>query len=104
MAEQITDGAASKTGASHYKDRETWIRGLFMLLFAAIYHVAAILIGTVAVLQFAWKLVTGDANPRLTAFGEDLSRYFYQIMRFLTFNTDEKPFPFADWPSHPPED
>ena len=73
-----------------------------MLLFVAIYNVAAILIGAVAMLQFAWKLITGETNPRLMSFGEDLSRYFYQILRFLTFNTDGKPFPFDEWPSHPP--
>ncbi|NKB59216.1 MAG: DUF4389 domain-containing protein [Alphaproteobacteria bacterium] len=102
MAEQISDGTASDAKTSHYKDRKTWIRGLFMLLFVAIYNVAAVLIGAVAVLQFAWKLVTGEPNPRLTSFGEDLSRYFYQILRFQTFNTETKPFPFEEWPSHPP--
>lgn len=102
MAEQISDGVASDTKSAPYKDRSTWLRGLFMLLFVAIYNVAAVLIGAVAVLQFAWKLVTGETNPRLLSFGEDLSRYFYQILRFLTFNTETKPFPFEEWPSHPP--
>lgn len=97
MAERISDETAA-----HYKDRSTWLRGLFMLLFAALYHVAGVVVGAVAVLQFAWKLVTGESNPRLTRFGEDLGRYFNQIVRFLTFNTEDKPFPFADWPSAGP--
>ena len=97
MTERISD-----PGTAYYKDRGTWIRGLFMLLFVALYNVAAVLIGAVAILQFAWKLVSGETNPRLLSFGEDLSRYFYQILRYLTFNTEEKPFPFADWPSPPP--
>ncbi len=99
MTEQISD--ANKV---HYKDRVTWVRGLFMLLFVALYNVAAILIGAVAILQFAWKLISGETNPRLLTFGEDLSRYFYQILRYLTFNTEEKPFPFADWPAQAPKD
>lgn len=102
MAEQISDGTAPDPEVAHYKNRETWLRGLFMLLFVAIFNVAAILVSAVAVLQFAWKLVTGGPNPRLSSFGEDLSRYFYQILRFQTFNTETKPFPFEDWPSHPP--
>jgi hypothetical protein len=24
--------------------------------------------------------------------------YFYEILQFVTFNTDEKPFPFSSWP------
>ncbi len=97
MTERITDA-----DTTFYKDRSTWFRGLFMLLFVAIYNIAAVLIGAVAILQFAWKLVAGAPNPRLLSFGEDLSRYFYQILRFLTFNTETKPFPFEDWPAHPP--
>jgi len=97
MTERISDESTE-----YYKDRSTWIRGLFMLLFIALYNVAAMVIGAVAVMQFAWKLVSGNANPRLTRFGEQLSLYFYQVMRFMTFNTEEKPFPFADWPSAGP--
>lgn len=92
----------SEDSSEYYKDRSTWIRGLFMLLFMTLFNVAAVVVGAVAVLQFAWKLIAGATNPRLLRFGEDLGRYFYQIMRFLTFNTEEKPFPFADWPSAPP--
>ena len=97
MSEQIIDA-----NPAYFKDRNTWLRGLFMLLFVAIYNIAAMLIGAVAILQFVWKLATGATNPRLLSFGENLSRYFYQILRFLTFNTENKPFPFADWPSQPP--
>ena len=97
MAERISDAQAE-----YYKDRGTWVRGLFMLLFIALYQIAAVVVGAVAVLQFVWKLTTGATNPRLLRFGEDLGRYFYQIMRFLTFNSEDKPFPFADWPSAQP--
>ncbi len=99
MPKEISDAKSV-----HYKDSRTWVRGLFMLLFVAIYNVTAILIGAVAILQFAWKLIGGETNPRLLSFGEDLSRFFYQILRFLTFNTEEKPFPFADWPAQAPKD
>lgn len=102
MTEQLSDHSSSGAKPAYYKDRKTWTRGLFMLLFIALYHLTAAIVAAVAVLQFAWKLAIGETNPRLTAFGEGLSRYFYQIARFLTFNTDDKPFPFADWPSHPP--
>lgn len=102
MTEQISDGIASEAKPSPDKNHAIWIRGLFMLLFFAIFKIAAMLVGAVAVLQFAWKLVSGDLNPRLDSFGEDLSRYFYQIVRFLTFNTETKPFPFEEWPSEPP--
>lgn len=96
MAEQISHGDTAP-----YKSTATWMRGLFMLLFGFFYHIAVMLLGAVAIIQFVWVLATGRNNPQLTVFGAGLSRFFYQLVRFLTFNTDTKPFPFSDWPSDP---
>ncbi len=77
----------------------TWRRGLFMLICAFLYNVAEIVVVAVAVLQFLFKLVTGEENSQLKLFGQGLSVFFYQTMQFLTFNSEEKPFPFTPWPS-----
>jgi hypothetical protein len=47
-------------------------------------------------------LFTGDTNERLLTLGQNLSTYVYQITLFLTFNSDEHPYPFGDWPDGPP--
>ena len=78
------------------------MRGLFMLLFAVIYGIAELLLFVTAVFQFGSVLLTGHPNDRMRSFGESLGRLFYQIVRFLTFNTDERPFPFSDWPGEAP--
>ena len=44
-------------------------------------------------------LFTGEKNQRLLRFGSMLGLYAYRMLQFLTFNSDEKPFPFADWDS-----
>jgi len=75
-----------------------------MLLFVVAYGVAEILLLVTAVFQFLCRLVTGKTVERLLIFGENLSRYFYQIIRYMTFNTEEKPFPFSDWPGATPVD
>ena len=31
-------------------------------------------------------------------FGANLAEFIRQIGRYLTFASDERPFPFADWP------
>jgi len=54
-------------------------------------------------LQSFWVLFTGETNKLLEKFGQSLAAYTYQIIRYLTFNTEERPFPFdLDWPSGPP--
>ena len=84
--------------------RSTWLRGFFMLLFAVAYGIAELLLFVTAVFQFLCLLVTGKTVERLVIFGENLGRYFYQIVRYLTFNTEERPFPFSDWPAAAPDD
>jgi hypothetical protein len=79
--------------------RETWFRLLFVILFSLIYSVAEVVMVVVVVVQFGFVLITGDKNRKLLEFGASLSRFFYQILQFVTFNADDKPFPFSDWPS-----
>lgn len=78
--------------------QSTWIRGLYMLLFALIYSIAEIVFTAVAVFQFLTALVTGRPNELLLNFGQSLSTYIYHVIQFFTFNRDEKPYPFAAWP------
>jgi hypothetical protein len=81
------------------KSRSVWIRGFFMLLYAMICYVAISLSFFVVIFQFGSLLLTGKLNERLLPFGQSLSILIHQIFNFLTFNSEEKPFPFGNWPS-----
>ncbi len=90
MEEQLTE---------NLKNTGNWLRLLFMLLFAAFYSIAEIVLLVVVVFQFLCKLVSGTTNERARAFGAQLSTYVYQTFMYLTYNTEERPFPFANWPT-----
>jgi len=79
--------------------RNIWLRGLFMLLMAFAFHVCGTVMCIVTVIQFAMMLLNGTPNVRLVSFGRSLGRYLQQIAHFLTFATEEMPFPFSDWPT-----
>lgn len=82
-----------------------WLRLLFMLLFAALLQVASVVMWVLVSLQFLFSLFTGSDNQKLRGFGHSLSQYIYQALQFLTYNSEEKPFPFSDWPEgHSGED
>jgi len=81
------------------KDSSVWLRLLYMLLFAAIYSVAEIVLSVVVVFQFLCVLITGEKNAKVLALGAQLSTYAYQVFSFLTYNSEALPFPFGDWPS-----
>jgi hypothetical protein len=87
---------------NHVQRRSTWIRLLFMLILAAAWTIAEIVLIAVAVLQFLTLLFTGRTIDNLTGFGRGLADYMAAIVRFQTFVTEDLPFPFAPWPSTSP--
>ncbi|MDZ7753119.1 MAG: DUF4389 domain-containing protein [Gammaproteobacteria bacterium] len=93
------DGKAAANGGA----RPHWFRGLYMLLFVVIYNVVEALVLLVAVFQFGHTLITGDTNRHLLDFGRHLSGYVFEIMRYLTYVTDRRPYPFNPWPTPPDE-
>ena len=83
-------------------ERTIWNRGLYMLIFAFCLWLAKFVLFMVVVFQFFSVLFTGSTNDRLLSFGQSLSTYSYQVMRFLTFNTEAHPYPKAEWPEGEP--
>ena len=84
------------------KQSSTWKRGLYMLLFALFYSVAEIVLFAVVIVQFFFKLFTGKTNPRLLKLGQSIATYIYQIIQFLTFNSEYQSYPFGAWPKGEP--
>ncbi|MDN5869497.1 MAG: DUF4389 domain-containing protein [Nitrococcus sp.] len=85
---------------AHLTRRETWLRGLFIVLFSFIYSIAGMVLTAIVVFQFASTLISGTRNPMLLAFGQQLSIYLYEILLYVTFNRDARPWPFDAWPSY----
>lgn len=84
------------------KQQSTWMRGLYMLIFALFYWVAEIVLFAVVIFQFLFKLLTGDTHPRMLKLGQGLATYIYQIVQYLTFNSDYEVYPFGAWPKGEP--
>jgi hypothetical protein len=84
------------------KRQTIWLRGLYMLMFALCYSIAEFVLIAVVVAQFSLQLFTGNNNPRLLQLGQSLATYIYQVLQFLTFNSDYLPYPFAEWPNGKP--
>ena len=87
---------------SRLTSKDVWVRGLYMIFFLIAWGLAEILLLFSALFQFLSALFTGSANLPLLRFGQNLSRYHYQIAQFVTFNTEVRPFPFSDWPDDAP--
>ena len=93
----------SKSLKSNVKSRSTWLRLFFVLVVVILYWVCATVVGAVVALQCFWLLFTGETNEKLRRLGQNLATYIYQAIRYLTFATEERPFPFdAEFPTEPP--
>jgi hypothetical protein len=86
---------------SNLTSSKHWMRLLFMLLFAAILYVASVVMWILVAIQFLFSLITGENNNSLRRFGHSLSTYIYDVLKFLCYSSEEKPFPFSDWPDVP---
>jgi uncharacterized protein DUF4389 len=80
--------------------KETGIRILFTVLFIMIVEVVikAVLF-LVILFELVYALITRrPPGERVRRFANRTLSYAYRIMRYLTYNEPEPPFPFADFP------
>ncbi|MCG8324716.1 MAG: DUF4389 domain-containing protein [Thiotrichales bacterium] len=82
----------------HASKSDTWIRGLFIVVFGVIFYFLYGIIWLLVVIQFITKVVTGELNSNLSDFSGKLTGYAMQILTYITFQSDEKPWPFSSMP------
>jgi hypothetical protein len=91
----------NKTGnpiEQNLKSGTTWLRFVFMVVSCVLACVAIFAGSVIVVLGFFYLLFSGEVNPQIKEAGQRLATYIYNIARYLTFNTDEKPFPLGgEW-------
>lgn len=99
--DEVDDGKLEE----NLKSRATWLRLVFMCIFGMLISLTGMVGTAVVVLGFLWVLFTGEVNRELRQIGQAIANYMFEIVRYLTFNTDDKPFPFGSkWPSEEADD
>lgn len=81
------------------RDGSYWKRILFMIAFAiAGYIILMPLIFVLSIAQALFTLITGQVNANLRYFSATLALYVTQVVEFLTYLSEVKPYPFSDFP------
>lgn len=103
VADESGDEGVAERGPAieeNLKSRSTWLRLIFMVVFYVLGSVASLVASVVIVLGFLWVLFTGETNEQLKRTGQGIATYIAQIIEYLTYNSDVRPFPFdAGWPA-----
>ena len=80
------------------KNVDVWIRGLFIIIFGVILYFVFGIIWLLVIFQFFTKVITGSLNENLSKFSGGLTSYVMQILHYITFQSEVRPFPFSPWP------
>lgn len=76
------------------KNVNIWLKGIFILVFSVILYVVGILVYLLAAFQFITKLITGELNHHVKNFAAVLTDYIMQVLAYITFQSEDRPFPF----------
>ena len=76
---------------------DSWIRLGYVLLFLVFLAVARGLLFIIILVQSGMVLATGSTNKKIVDFSGDLSLWVFDTLRFVTFNSEHKAFPFSEW-------
>lgn len=77
-------------------NQSNWVRLLYMLIYGVMLHLAGIAMWILCTVQFVCTLIFGKDNDSLRRLAASLIDFIQQALQFVSYNSDDKPFPFAD--------
>ena len=80
------------------REKPGLLRALYTILFLIIIRLISMVLFVIAITQYIYSWLTGEPNEKILYFTEGLAEYSKQLVSYVGFNTDEKPWPVGDWP------
>ncbi len=76
--------------------REAWMRIPIGIVSGVIIYFWAYLIGIFFIINLVYKIISGKRLDELAEMSETWNTQNYHFMRYMTFCTNERPFPFEE--------
>jgi hypothetical protein len=89
---------SSVPAASPVSRTQILIRLLFTVLYLVVFGIVHALINLATVFQYILLLITLSPSEPVRRVSNQLAVYGYRVMRYLTLNDNQRPFPFSDFP------
>ena len=80
------------------REKPGLLRALYTILFLIIIRLISMVLFVIAITQYIYSWLTGEPNEKILYFTEGLAEYSKQLVSYVGFNTDEKPWPVGEWP------
>jgi hypothetical protein len=79
--------------------KQVAIRLLYTLLYVAIFEVVKTIVLLTTVFEYFFLLITLQHNEPARTFANRVATYGYRLMRYITLNENQRPFPFSEFPA-----
>ena len=85
------------------KEPSIWVNFFLKVIYLIFLNFIIPFLGFITLLQLLFSLGSKKPNDNLISFSKKISIYVYQIINFITYSSDERPWPFnafpdkADW-------
>ncbi len=77
--------------------RSKWIRFIFMAIYASVLYLAVLPITLILIIiQFIFHLFFGSPSNQIKKLTDWFVNFFKVALDFLTYHSEEKPFPFDE--------
>jgi hypothetical protein len=79
--------------------KQVAIRLLYTLLYVAIFELVKTIVLLITLFEYFFLLITLQHHEPARTFANKVATYGYRVMRYLTLNENQRPFPFTDFPA-----
>ncbi len=91
MAEYVEESGVTR--------KQIGMRLLYTVLFLIVFEVLKLIIQVTVLFQYVYLLITKDYSKPLRSFSDRLAAYAYKVIRYMTLNENQRPFPFSEFPA-----
>ena len=80
------------------KEPSIWVNFFLKVIYLIFLNFIIPFLGFITLLQLLFSLGSKKPNNNLISFSKKISIYIYQIINFITYSSDERPWPFNAFP------
>ena len=80
------------------KEPSIWVYFFLKVIYLVFLNFIVPFLGFITLLQLLFSIGSKKPNENLVSFSKKISSYIYQIINFITYSSDQRPWPFNSFP------
>ena len=98
--EKSTENLSMDTAAltENIKEPSIWVNFFLKIFYLVFLNFIVPFLGFITLLQLLFSIGSKKPNENLVSFSKKISSYIYQIINFITYSSDQRPWPFNSFP------